>query len=394
MRHLFQSTLYSLFLLFVPLSNATTLTGAFEQYRDDNFVEAYQQFEGLLPLANATAALQMSLMTLDEEGTEYDPAMAFALATMATAWEHPDGPALVEHIEPHLTAAQRQQAIVYRDDIAARQQVHQFDTQTVRLTPLREKRTKVLEYAEPEYPILAAAKGNVGWFRAIVLVTREGGVAAMDDAGSSVTPEFEPPSYRAIKRWRYEPLELPEPHMVQMDYTINRRNTSEHARRKYRLESYLESLDLLWEPAQNGGSAYQYVLGQILTRATTLAQAESINYGKALPGSTAPSKQDFDIADKTVTWPQSWSGTYWLNTAARNGNRDAQWSLAVSQEEWMRYLISQGDVQAKTWHGAKLASRAINEEDRDYGRQLLREARDSGDETAIAVASHYFKDSE
>lgn len=389
MHHLLQFIFISTIMLYGSVASAATLAGAFEDYREGEHTRAYQQFEALLPLANPTAALQMSLMTLDEEGTKYDPAMAYALAQLATAWKHPEGEALRDHIKPHLTDEQRQQAAEYRSATEARQEVSSFNTTTKGITKLREQQLEPLRRAEPRYPSLAAERGQIGWYKVILLVGEDGDVVALNDAGSSVTPDFKNASYRAIRRWQYEPAKTAEPVTVMMQYTINEMNVSSESARKKATASYLESVHKLWEPAQKGGQSYQYLLGQILVFLENESGADSIELDESLTVSDPPETTDYDIKDQSVTWSPQWSGAYWLNMAARNGSREAQWALAVQHEEWMRYLINQGNVKAKTWHGATLAARAVNDEDREYGLQLLREARDSGDETAAAVAAQY-----
>ncbi|MGX5914671.1 hypothetical protein ACR0ST_08085 [Aliidiomarina sp. Khilg15.8] len=380
MKQLIQLAILNVLVLAVPVATAASLHTAFEKYDDGQHELAYEQFNDLLALANPVAALQMSLMTLDEEGTEYDPAKAYSLAAVAADWGYSDAASIAAQIKPHLSAAEVEQVAIYEEDIKSHQQIFNFEEQVVRITPMRKSKVKVLDRPEVRFPRVIAAHYRIGWHRMLLLVAKDGSVAVQDDASRAITRDFRGPAYKETKGWRYHPMEKPDLTMVLMDYSFEGRSN---------VASYLKFVKRAWEPAQAESPENQFLLGQMLLQLEAGLDEKTVNFDNSLKASGPPEETDFDIESETVTWPLVWSGIHWLNKAARNGNRDAQWSLAVSQEEWMRYLVSQGDVQAKTWHGAKLASRAINEEDRDYGLQLLREARDSGDETAIAVASHY-----
>lgn len=384
MLRLLQFIFISTAMLYGSVASAATLVGAFEDYREGEHAKAYQQFEALLPLANPTAALQMSFMTLDEEGTDYDAPMAFALASLAAKWGEPQGRSIAEQIEPHLSPAQLEQATAYRSEIESNQRIFNFTQRRVELTPLRESEKEVVKRHAPRFPEGMAARGNSGWVSLLLLISTDGRVVAQADAGEWTSPEVVGSAYRTTRRWLYQPMLEAEPALVRLDY----------AHEEHEVEDYLLLIEETWELARKGSPGHQYALGELLTTMEGFRNAETTKYDEKLEASAAPQAADYEQQGEVVTWPRHWSGAYWLSMAARNGNADAQWSLAVLHEEWMRYLVEQDDVRAKTWYGATLASRAISEEDREYGLQLLRDAQESGDETAIEVASHYFKDSE
>jgi hypothetical protein len=373
-------------ILFASTANAASVKSAFELYDEGQYAAAYQEFSELLPLASPVAALQMSFMTLDEQGTDYDPAMAFSLASLAAAWGHPGAQAVAAQIKPHLTSEELQEAAVYQSTIESRQVVFSFERQSLDITPMRERPLEILERPEVGFPRTIANRYRIGWYRALFLVSKEGEVVVLEDAGAPVTRDFRGPAHHEIKRWRYHPMETAVYTTVLMDYFMKDSGT---------IPAYLESVHRAWDPANKNSAEFQLLLGRLLLRLESYAEEEAssepkkIEFVHTIRASQPPEESDYLSSESVITFPVQWKGAYWLNMAARNGSYDAQFSLAIYHEEWMRYLVSQDDVRAKTWYGAELASLAISEEDREYGLQLLREARDSGDKTAIEVAAHF-----
>lgn len=228
MRHLLHLICTIIFIGSGSVASAATLAGAFEEYREGEHARAYQQFEALLPLANPTAALQMSLMTLDEEGTKYDPAMAFALASVAEKWGQPQASSIAGQIEPHLSPAQLEQATIYQKKIESDQRVFHFTQRRVQLTPLREAKKEVVERRKPLFPNEMAKVGDSGWVSLLLLISKEGRVVAQAEAGESTAREVIGSAYRTTRRWRYQPMPEAEVALVRIDYSHEAHELSDY----------------------------------------------------------------------------------------------------------------------------------------------------------------------
>ena len=401
---------------------------ALKAYENENFTEAKQQFEELLPLGNELAAFNLGAMAYQGDGQTANLSEAIAYFMLAAELKHPQAKKTLENLVEHVDEAQLEQANQRYEQLQRSVVILETDLQRAEGVSLPQPIKRV----NPDYPMNAARNGQFGYVNLRFLVDEEGKVTAVDTIDAYPQNVFEKASLKAVKRWRYEASGQKHLFNVRLDYSLAggvkisavEDTVAEHN---------------LWAYAVAGSPQHQLALGMLLS----LIEIQSGNgfwYNPELPLATtadfsiyknrAALRTDFngfwgyavvrvaedgtiteqiktnfeprsevtnlvglklngkveaevyrlhrrsDISSRgvsvipSVEVSRTMSGKFWWEQAAKNGNKDAQRIMAAYDNNWEQYLLSQNDAEVMAWTGTKL----ILDGQREQGIKLLEQA--------------------
>lgn len=406
---------------------------ALKAYEQQNYTEARQQFEVLLPLGNELAAFNLGAMAYQGEGQDKDLVKAIAHFMLAAELQHPQAKDLLATLAAKANESQLEQATRHYEQLQQLLVIKELAAGTDNDTEMPEPVKRVA----PEYPKNALANGVFGYVKVRFLVNEQGEVTAVDTLDAYPEHIFEQATIRAVKRWRYEPSDKKHLQHVRLDYAINggvKLSAVENVMEKHKL----------WEYAVAGAPQYQFVLGTLLSL-IDVQSANSFWYDPELPLAAQPDfsiykdrarlranfngfwgsavvrvakdgtiteqisaqvEEKSEIADLTgltlkgkveadvyrierisvngvskvfatpsIQTSRSMSGVFWWEQAAKNGNLDAQRVMAAYDPQWESYLLTQQDAEVMAWAGTRMMLEGQHEQ----GMQFLEQA----------IAKHY-----
>lgn len=318
-----------------------SLLDAVQHYENGDFASSYRYLYELMQLGNGQASAQLGMMTLAEEGTSYDPVLAWAYFTLADKMDYPDGSQFAAEVYSQLDSDQQQatsgvlaelesQLIITQHRIAAYS--HSGEKQRSVLTALERK--------APRYPRRSVQRGHVGFVQMLLLVDTDGTVAAVHSYFYS-EPAFKREAERAVRDWTYEPPSSPTITHVRLDFNISRVDVDER-------DPYLKAIaDSLWDDALAGNPYVQMAQAVFLGFVSSSAQNEHAD--PTLLANRPPSIQEFENFAAQEVFPIDWTSNYWLIRAAQSGEPTAQFALSHQHSEWRDYLISKNDENVMAW---------------------------------------------
>lgn len=313
---------------------------ALEQYEN-----AFAIFQNLMPLGSSDAAYMLGLMSIEERGTEYNPVASLAYLRAARAWGNGQAQAMIEQIEPHLSAAELAEADEYyaklNSEVAVAFQARDID--------LDSEPPEATSQPNPQISQEIAFAGDYGWLEVIIAISPEGKIVAMQPLNTAHR-DFLAASGRAFRDWQYEESEKVSITTLVLDYTMGNPNIDAQA-------DVLEAYNQASRQANVGVTEEQFYVGG-LTEALE-------RYG----------------SEQVAELPAAF---YWYERAARNGNLQAQRFLALryTHPEWAEHLIAKGDIDVMAWHGTRLLAEASSADERQRGRELLERAAEAGSSVA------------
>lgn len=293
-----------------------------------------------------------------------------------------------------------------------------------------------LKRIEPKYPKNAARKGIFGFTDLRFLIDEKGMVQTAEVVNSYPDNSFNKSSLKAIKDWKYEATGKKHIGRVTLSYSLGplQKDRIENLIKDHKLfeyaiagtPSYQYALGSLLELVSSNslgiievdkslglasdyelpadlfaknhinsikidgyrGSAQVktdqqgYVLEVLKSKPLGKTELEKLLIGKKIDSkatsglySLYQNNSDKVHISKVITLSPYYSGDYWLNLAARNGNPDAQRLMAMRSTQWENYMLQQNDAQIQTWAGLN----KILKGEKEQGQLLLEKA----------IAQHY-----
>jgi|GEM_PF-2186842 len=320
-----------------------TTTDALLYMADEQHEKAYKTFRQFLPFGSQDAAYHLGMLSIEGNGTDYDPIKALGYLYAARDWGSEEATEIIEQIEPHLSDAEREEAERKASDLSDAV-IIDHDTRGKHLDADKERR-KPVERVTPRYPDNLARSGDQGWVYLLLAIDKSGSVV---DSISLNNPDkdMERSSQRALRRWEYEKGEAVETATVMLNFEM-------HANPGGNVGPYNQAYERLLPVAELGRADAQFFMASLLL-------------------SSASNFDDFLGADD--------SSAGWLSRSAANGYTPAQRSLALANmhDGWARYLIAQGDTETMAWYGARLVTDAEDSTVREEGRTLVEQAAEAG----------------
>ncbi len=415
-------------LMFSPLASANWLK-AMQAYELQNYPTAKAEFERLLPLGNADAVMNLGAMAYQGQGMPADPAQAMAYFMLAAELKSDRAPKLLAQIQQTATAEQLAHAEKLFLALQPQVKIKVFDKPAVQMNL---DYPKPLKRQEPKYPLEAARNGQFGYVTLRFLVDEQGDVQTMDVIDSFPTGVFDKESKKALKKWKYE--SSPQKHVfrVRLDYSLDGGiNVKVAEKRATELQLYqgallgspdhqyvlgtllqlmdvqaghrididktipaTASLDLSpFKPIKRPRLALTGFVGDVVVKVapdgTILAQVAGEispeSQIKDLKGMKLQGTIEHDqyriarsvrVEDKQlwvhahVKAPETLSGMFWLERAAKNGSIEAQRVMAAYDQQWEEYLLSIKDGEAMAWVG----TRFMLEGKQEQGIAMLKDA--------------------
>lgn len=227
---------------------------AITAYQQQNFISAAQGFQQLLPLGNATAALNLALMALHGEGQTADPVQALALLLLAEQLGLAAAADYSQELKADLTAAQQQQATALLQRYQAQVRIPSGCIWLDATTALQSG--QLLHRAAPKYPSQALRKGQAGLVRLQVLLASDGSIKASRVIQSVPLGVFDQAAIQAAQSSRFAPTA--QPSLIELSYSFAA--TAQPAEVAARLHQQLTEAGW-WQSARRGDPAMQYQLG-------------------------------------------------------------------------------------------------------------------------------------
>ncbi|MCC5880898.1 MAG: TonB family protein [Idiomarina sp.] len=365
---------------FTSTPNTTTLGQAIQSHQAEQFAQSYQEFTELMRLGNGRASTQLGLMTLAEEGTEYDPVKAWAYFQHGGELGFANGASMAEEVFQQLSADQQQAAPAALESLQSQAWVTQRHTRNYRQHDIDVEVPPVKRRRQPRYPEASAYEGEVGFIIARILIDTDGKVAAKDSLFSS-NRAFEREAMGAISGWRYEPPAAPIRSIIRL--------TFEMAGDEDKREPYLRVIEeVSWQQAIAGSPGHQAMQGAFLDTIAPRALTQWVQ--KDTFSDQPPALADYNtIEDDLVSdhqWPLNWTGVYWYEQAAQAGEPHAQRILADNHDEWEQFLIDRGDARTAAWAASRWLLQDEYPQLRAKGMDFIERLQSSDDRVARDVA--------
>lgn len=331
-----------------------TMRHAVLAYTEHDYTSAFAQMQQYLPLASADAAYYLGLMSINEQGTDYNPVSSLAYLQAAIAWKHPEAHLIADQIEPHLTT---KELVRVAEELEALQQQVEVPLNRETFEKLDIERPERTRSRAPGYPRTRAMNREETWLTLMQVVSPEGKVITAMPI-EKLPRDFMREYHRIESYWRYEPVEKPYPLSVRLSFSIDKASDDEY-------ELINEVYERSYKLAMAGVPEQQMYL-------TLLASARGGNI-------------DHQGLDEILQ-----NSRDWLERAARGGYLSAQRYLAIHSQSdvWSDYLISQGDLLTMAFYGLSLYTFAAEPELSSYGEELIRKAAAAGNENAKAILPH------
>lgn len=338
------------------------IVSAMTHYADEDYAASYTEFLELSRIGNANASAHLGIMTLEAQGTEYDPVKAWAYFKLSGEQGYQDGDAFAEEVYTQLSPEQQ----AATSNALERMQANlMIDHRTVRSSRYTPPRLTPIRRSAPRYPQDSARDGRIGFTEMRLLVDTDGSVSAVQTHFYS-HPDFKSVSERAVRSWRYEPVDYPTMTHIHLQFSMSR-----HEDRS--AKPYFDFLrDTLWQEAHANKPNIQSTLGFILRTLQSPSVKRSVNSERI--EASAPNSATFQDQAILADFPANWTGDYWLTRAAQAGERAAQGSLAFENTQWRAYLLANHDESAMAWEAVRLLQQ---EDGHEQGRALIAQLEDS-----------------
>ncbi len=407
------------------------LQSALKSYAGKDYTIAKQEFLTLLPLRNEVAAHRLGMMAYNGEGGPQDNIQAAAYFALAKELKHQQADVLYQRlmrsfndtqkaeVESRLSAL-RQSLLV--NDVQANQDLTRIPVDEVDLP----KGAKMIR-KEPTYPSQAAKNGISGFVKLTFLIDANGKVVAPEVVESNPQGMFDKAALKAIEQWQYPRMNKKRVTSVQLSFRLDscqnsairtevtknqllQSALSNNSTSQYQLSQAFQQMAICTnavirhshafaEPQAYISPIYEQKLANLPNSTLGvkgLAQVNISNRGAIKEVISSSSEHlankikgkfvdqnvrageyliqsldpDAVVLQPILYVPKTQHSRYWLILAAKNGNRDAQWSLAQEDQSWLLYLVAKKDPQALTWHGARLYTAGNTSE----GIELIDEA--------------------
>lgn len=410
-------------------------------YEEKNYVTAKRLFNALIPLGNEDAAFNLAAMNFNGEGVNPNKIMALAYFMLAEELGRQDAVDLQALLLSQLDAEQIADAKRQHEQLRLDVKIwpkDRYDSIAHTDAPTAIKRPL------PKYPKDVA--NTLGYVLVRILISEDGSVQAADVVDTYPKNTFERNTLRAVKRWQYEPSDKKHVKIVHMNFTVPNHLLSREVEKQikqnllwegalmgspnhqYLLGSILNlnhihsGVHLIVQEKQPApaelnldsfkhndgvraridgfvGTALVRVApdGRILeqVKANFAPQSEVTDLvGLTLSGDIQTEQYFLSklpgIARKAVdvrpavAVPRELSANYWWDQAAKNGNHEAQRTIAAYDRRWESYLLEQQDPVVMAWTGTKM----ILEGEREKGMALLDAAIAKKYEPAAELKKH------
>lgn len=354
------------------------------KYLEDHEYEAsYQQFYELMQLGNGQAAAQLGLMTLNEQGTEYDPVQAWGYFTLASNLGYAEGKDLANQVYTQLSESQQLATSAVLDQLERSILITERSSLHYGSFPQGRANAVAVERRTPRYPRRSSERGTIGFVEMRILIDTDGSVAAVHPHFYT-HPDFRREAERAVQRWRYEPMNKPRVNLVRLDFAMGREEERS-------IQPYVKVIEeSLWQGANAGNPSMQTAQGLFLQRILPLRNQQIDHQQMA---EHPPALEDITNARNSDQVPVNWSSFYWLSLAASAGDRTAQRALAHRHQQWREYLIAAGDKDEMAWQAAEWLTH--DDASQQRGLQLYQHLQGSDDvsestaQLLKALSPHY-----
>ncbi|MBV2130975.1 TonB family protein [Arsukibacterium indicum] len=333
---------------------------ALKAYENSQYDEARQQFSELLPLGNAQAAFNMAAMFYHGQGQAPDLTAAAGYFHFASYLNHPDAEAVYQQLVAKLDEQQQQQAehvsLQLRQSLkiqplkAASKATHfvmAIDSESGTDRTL----TAAIKTVQPTFPRNAAMYGVTGYVRMRYLVDGNGNVRVVDVVDAFPQEVFERSARRALLKFEYPATGQFATREISMTFSLKGGSVITPEA----LLAVVEQRNL-WVYAIAGSPQYQEALGTMLSllgkyNANNLIVEPSLPLDPANPDWSVFTRPALGKEDHYIQIPEMLSADFWWQTAAANGNSQAQRLLSIYDDRWANYLFERGDGQVLAWRG-------------------------------------------
>lgn len=389
---------------------------AMQAYEAGDHAAAAEQFRLLLPLGNRDAIFNLGAMHANGEGVAKDLQQAWAYFTLAVQLKHPNAATMLERIDLHLTQHARVQAQSLAAALSDQVLVWPVEPLVAEEERAQEQApVQPLKRVAPKYPLNAARDGVFGYVTVRFVVDEAGKVQTAAVLEAFPEKVFDEVALQAIRGWRYESSSQKHILSVRLDFTLAGGLNIERVeqlvtqkqiwqgallgspRHQLLLGNLLEVISpqsgkyFMVDPELPSPPELDFSLFKSLKRpqlmvkdfsGTALVRVDSngviveqlksrvaaqskrtdlvgqsiANYqshGLYYIQKSSDNMRESAFVRTAISVPASYSGRFWIEQAAINGDRQAQQSMAAFDPRWQSYLITQQDAATLAWTGAK-----------------------------------------
>lgn len=331
-------------LLICPPVMADFLSGL-QAHRNKDYLKAQHEFQALLPLGNAEAVYNLAAMAYHGEGQKADLVLAAAYFQLSAELGDETAQSQLPVVVKELTAAQQQQAEkqfrLLQSQVVITQKVSNLHDSGNNRT--------VIKHVEPDYPVAAARKNLSGYVSLRLHIDAAGKVVATDILNSFPAGVFDSSAQDAVAQWQYQQASQASLAIVNLSFRLGDLSAEP-------LEQWSQN-NQLWTFAFASSAEHQQALGSLLhflavVNQDALAFSEQQPFAEKLPEQFFQRQNNSDGNTKTkpvVQLHPYYDYRFWWQKAAKNGNKAAQRYLAVDDQQWENYLLTQGDAVVQSW---------------------------------------------
>ncbi|WP_223669112.1 TonB family protein [Kangiella shandongensis] len=279
----------SLILLLFPLTSVASFRDATTLYEKGLYEEAFNEYYQLAKIGHKDSQFNVGVMYFEGVGVDKDPLKAYAWVKLSDEDKLAEK-VFLEEIRQEITKEQPLIDEFYEslkskygnDAIAEAYQPVIVDDKKETVSP------KAIKQKPAKYPINARVKGYTGWVLFDFNLSPGGYPTDIKVVDSFPKDLFVKSAFKAVKNWRFEPLNTSERFTYKMEFMLLDGNSDYKAKYKSLME--------IKEKALKGDPSSQYLHAR---------------YG------------DYNIEDN-----KNFSSSSWYYEAARNGVLNAQFELA------------------------------------------------------------------
>ncbi len=195
-----------------------------QYYHQENYLQAKEEFERLLPLGNDMAAFNLAVMAMNGQGMQQDLPLAYCYFLAAAELGHPDAATGLQTLDSQLAEEQKkwaqQQLELHRERWVPSYSAMLKQRQSATSQLQQHRVPEVIQRAEPRYPVGAARKGTQGFATVRFLVDEHGEVIYAKTQYSFPAGVFDEAAEQALRQWRYQPSAGKSIHKVTLDFSL------------------------------------------------------------------------------------------------------------------------------------------------------------------------------
>lgn len=337
----------SIALLFISNSVWGNFDDAMDAYVNEQFADAFSQFEHLAKIGITDAQFNLGVMYYRGEGVERDIFKGYGWTALAVKNGELSGQRadIAAQIYNSLNEQQQSKAQLVLDDLSkkySKEAIFKVLEPNFVFESTPDTKVKVLKKVVPKYPGKMNRQGEIGWVDVMYGVARDGSTRNHRIIASS-HEGFNKTSLKAIKKWQYQPAKT-ESGPVEV-YGQTMRFVYHLTRITFNERKVRKMVDKQREEAEKGSALQKYHFASFLSGLRSFGDfdLETRNYNEwyfeaAVEGfSPAEFQLGKNVLRGNLCSADSAKSLAWLQRAANQGLTDAQYMLAIEMLSGVRF---------------------------------------------------------